>query len=154
MEKKKHAWIYSLVTRPSARPSRVLWVSYNILSTKEFGDNNLVGSLANYLGFLTMNTALYSSQLYRPTYPRVSYHNILKQLQRPKLALVKFASLCRLCTIVTRFSSCPCVYHTKGLETRVACTEKTSWLFSPQSGYHSCRQTEETMVVMRGLLWY
>ena len=29
---------------------------------------------------------------------------------------------------------------------------KTSSLFQPQSGYHGCRQTGET-VVMRGLLW-
>ena len=25
-------------------------------------------------------------------------------------------------------------------------TAKTSWLFKPQSGYHSCRQAEETVV--------
>ena len=30
-------------------------------------------------------------------------------------------------------------------------TAKTSWLFLPQSGYHGCRQAEET-VVMRDLL--
>ena len=114
---------YSLVTRPSARPpgrreEGLVSIVQHFWAPRNFGGNNLIGSLANYLGFLTTSTHHTFIDLPIQKFLITIYWSNFKGL-----ALVKSdinACLCRLCIMVTRFSSLACVCHTKGLETRVA----------------------------------